>query len=202
MAEAPTIRGMKRSRHPEQAASGDWLQQARSLDPTAFDRLIDEYAPRLHGFFRRMCGDVPDVEDLVQEVFIRVVRNIGDYHERGRFEPWLFRIAGNLARDRFRRESIGLRLVTGAEEDGDAMRAIVDRAEPQASATEHSEDADRLQAAMRRLPEAEREVVLLRHYGELSFAEIAELTDAPLGTVLSRAHRGLGKLREWMESRP
>jgi DNA-directed RNA polymerase specialized sigma24 family protein len=42
----------------------------------------------------------------------------------------------------------------------------------------------------------------MRHYGELSFAEIAELTDAPLGTVLSRAHRGLGKLREWMESGP
>ena len=46
----------------------------------------------------------------------------------------------------------------------------------------------------------EREAVLMRHYGELSFAEIAEYTAAPLGTVLSRVHRGLAKLREWMES--
>lgn len=188
---------MRRSQSSTDALADDWVQQAQTLDPAAFDRLVDEYAPRLHGFFRRMCGDVPDVEDLVQEVFIRVVRTIGDYQERGRFEPWLFRIAGNLARDRFRRESTGLRLVSDG--DGDAMRSIVDRTEPRSSALEKSEDSDRLQAAMQKLPEAEREVVLMRHYGELSFAEIAELTNAPLGTVLSRAHRGLGKLREWME---
>lgn len=198
---------MMRSRSENDAVndddgSGDWVHRAQSLDPAVFDRLVDEFAPRLQGFFRRMCGDTPDVEDLVQEVFVRVVRTIGDYHERGRFEPWLFRIAGNLARDRFRRESTGPRMVSGGDGAGEAMRSIVDRTEPRGSVMERSEDADRLQVAMQKLPEAEREVVLMRHYGELSFAEIAEMTDAPLGTVLSRAHRGLAKLRESMETRP
>lgn len=179
--------------------SGDWAEGARSLDPAAFDRIVEEFAPRLHGFFRRYLGDSPDVEDLVQEVFIRVVRTIGEYQERGRFEPWLFRIAGNLARDRFRKAASGPRLVA-AEDAGDALGAIADRSAPRLAAFERAEQSDRLQSAMQRLPESEREVVLMRHYGELSFAEIAALTDAPLGTVLSRAHRGLAKLREWMES--
>lgn len=65
---------------------------------------------------------------------------------------------------------------------------------------ERREEMDRLQPFLAKLPSVEREAVLMRHYGELSFAEIAEYTAAPLGTVLSRVHRGLAKLREWMES--
>ena len=56
--------------------------------------------------------------------------------------------------------------------------------------------------AMRRLPDAEREVILLRHFGKLTFEEIAELTGAPLGTALARCHRGLGKLRQWVGGEP
>ena len=65
---------------------------------------------------------------------------------------------------------------------------------------EIADDLDRLQRAIARLPHPEREVVLLRHYGQLSFAEIAAYMNTPKGTALARAHRGLSKLREWMGS--
>ena len=65
---------------------------------------------------------------------------------------------------------------------------------------ELAEDVDRLQRALENLPETEREVVMLRHYSNLSFAEIAELMGTPLGTALARAHRGLHKLRAMMDN--
>jgi len=76
----------------------------------------------------------------------------------------------------------------------------MDRRAVEPEALERREDTDRLQKCLAKLPSVEREVILMRHYGELSFAEIAEYTAAPLGTVLARAHRGLAKLRQWMES--
>ena len=90
----------------EQAAGTDhWasiIRRAKKLDAEAFDVVVDAYGGRLAGFFRRLTGNGDEADDLVQEVFVRVVRTIGDYQEDGRFEAWLFRIAGNLARDRLR----------------------------------------------------------------------------------------------------
>jgi RNA polymerase sigma-70 factor (ECF subfamily) len=181
------------------AIAHDWaevIRRAKELDAEAFDEIVDAYAGRLYGFFHRMLGRREEAEDLVQEVFVRVVKSIPEYREEGRFEAWLFRIAGNLVRDRLRRPTAG--------DTGDPQAGKND---PPSKSTkgvgdglERREEIDRLQPFLAKLPSVEREAVLMRHYGELSFAEIAEYTAAPLGTVLSRVHRGLAKLREWMES--
>jgi RNA polymerase sigma-70 factor, ECF subfamily len=188
---------------PRSEISEDWasvVRRAKGLDAAAFEEIVDAYSGRLYGFFQRMLGGREEAEDLVQEVFVRVVKAIAEYREEGRFEAWLFRIAGNLARDRLRREPResalgdreGNREGNRQEELGIGTDACL--------SLERREDADRLQECLTKLPSVEREVILMRHYGELSFAEIAEYTAAPLGTVLSRAHRGLAKLRQWMES--
>ena len=184
---------------PRSEISEDWasvVRRAKGLDAAAFEEIVDAYAGRLYGFFQRMLGGREEAEDLVQEVFVRVVKAIAEYREEGRFEAWLFRIAGNLARDRLRREpresALGDREGNRQEELGIGTDTCL--------SLERREDSDRLQKCLTKLPTAEREVILMRHYGELSFAEIAEYTAAPLGTVLSRAHRGLAKLRQWMES--
>jgi len=182
---------------PGAASPGEWAQtidRAKRLDPEAFDAIVELYASRLFGFFHRMLGRPDDAEDLVQEVFVRVVRTIQDYREDGRFESWLFKIAGNLARDRLRRPEIG---PTEQLDEGSAGRTVDEEMD---APIDRAEESNRLQGLLARLPTVEREVVLLRHFGELSFAEIADYTQAPLGTVLSRAHRGLTKLRQWMES--
>ncbi len=193
------------------SASPAWASvvlRAKKLDPTAFDEIVDAYAGRLAGFFRRMLGRQEDAEDLVQEVFVRVVRTIQDYREDGRFEAWLFRIAANLARDRIRHAGKSPRVGSldrgeAADEESPVDRPWADEsANSPESAAELADEVDRMQQALAKLPASEREVVLLRHYGHLSFAEIARFTETPLGTALSRAHRGLGKLKQWMESKP
>jgi RNA polymerase sigma-70 factor (ECF subfamily) len=181
------------------------IEGAQRREPEAFETLVGLYASRLYGFLYRFTGCQDDAQDLVQEVFVRLVRTIDQYEHEDRFEAWLFRIAANLARDRVRRlgrapGTISLdevnRLDAGnqgrAEQSGIANRDRPDRE------MELAEDVDRLQRALDDLPETEREVVMLRHYSDLSFAEIAELMGTPLGTALARAHRGLRKLRAIM----
>ena len=185
------------------------IERAQRGEARAFDTLVDAYSRRLYGFLYRLTGSREDAEDLVQEVFLRIVRTIGRYRHEGRFEPWVFRIAANLARDRARRRARApemTSLETGGGPDdvsGNSSSDAGSRAErPPQSSLELEENVDHLQRALARLPQAEREVVMFRHYGHMSFAQIAEVMGTPLGTALARAHRGLGRLREWMETDP
>jgi len=193
-------------------ATVDWkavIQRAQRLDPDAFDVIVDAYAGRLCGFFRRLLGRRSDAEDLAQEVFVRVVRMIPQYRDDGRFEAWLFRIATNLARDRIRERERRPAVVAleDASQDEAVQRRVVDNDEHRMSEgtrlpLEEAETREAIDRALNRLPQAEREVILLRHYGRLTFEEIASTMGTPLGTALARAHRGLGKLREWVETSP
>lgn len=181
--------------------------RARNRDIYALEILVDRYSARLYGFLFRMTGQPEDAEDMVQEVFVRMVKSIARYEEDGRFEAWLFRIAANLARDRGRRQK---RNPVVGSIDEDSTETVGDRSgHPIGLAPSHqdpeqrmtlTQEIARLQTALNGLPTEEREVVMLRHYTDMSFAEIADLMATPLGTALARAHRGLAKLRKWMES--
>ncbi len=187
------------------------IRGAQRGDPAAYDVLVDQYAGRLFGFLLRLTGSRHDAEDLMQEVFLRVVRMIGHYDHHGRFEAWLFRIAMNLVRDRGRRASRTPRLVEApggsAADDGaaggpdilDGLRG----AEPPADASlVLEENIDALNTALAALPDAEREVIMLRHFSQMSFKEISDMMGTPLGTALARAHRGLARLRSIMNPTP
>lgn len=179
---------------------------AQRGDSACLDRLVEHFAGRIFGFLYRMTGSRPDAEDLMQEVFVRLVRMIGVYQHDGRFEAWLFRIAANLARDRVRKVRRSPRLVAIIESDSDdRRRSGVATMEDLASAEEsidaglvHDETMDELHKALAALPAAEREVIMLRHFSQMTFKEIAEATNVPLGTALARGHRGLARLREIM----
>jgi len=195
----------------ERGAQSALIVRLKQLDPRAFDEVVDDYSPRLYGFLYRLIGRIEEAHELVQEVFLRLVRGIGAYQDEGRFEAWLFRIAGNVARDYARRKARQPRFESldgPVDHDAPEMRGSSagriggDNGRETEWMLSRGEDEERLQRALLRLPEAEREVILLRHYSEMSFAEIAELMETPLGTALARAHRGLKKLREWMEQVP
>lgn len=183
------------------------VERAQRLEPEAFDELVERYAPRLYGLLCKLIGTHRDVEDLVQEVFVRVVKNIGGYQHDGRFDSWLFRIATNLARDHIRKRVRTPELFS-LEQDDVAIRDG-STAPPSGGSSEQNEpglqlvkeeEAGRLRRAIAELPTAEREVILLRQYSEMTFSEIANMMGTPIGTALARAHRALSKLRTWMEA--
>jgi len=175
------------------------LRRARRRDPQALHKLVDMYSARLFGLLYRLTGSRETAEDLLQETFLRVVRMIPEYRHGGRFEAWLFRIAANLARDHARRQKRRGRPVAldgpgGA--GGPGRSDLADTGQPDPVGELLKKEAEqRVSAVLQGLAEAEREIILLRHFSELSFREIAELLDIPLGTALARAHRALKRLK-------
>ncbi len=190
------------------AKLADVVARAKRRDPAAFDTLVDLYSARLYGYFYRLTGSRDDADDLLQDLFVRLVRMIRDYEHDDRLDAWIFRIATNLVRDRVRRSrtrrSIGLARGRGeADEDGDVLSSVPDEAAaPPGARMDTAEQVDRLQSALGQLPEPERQVILLRHFSQLTFREIADLMGTPLGTALARGHRGLARLRELMGDPP
>ena len=187
------------------------VARAAGGDAAAWRALVEAYSGRVYGLMVHHCGDRDLAEELTQAAFVKVFEKLGDpagtggggYEEQGRFEAWLFRIAMNKLRDEMRRRrrhatptdlgpgGIATAGLTGGDDAGgfgEDPAAVVDRAE----------DVQRLRDAVAQLPEADREVLTLRHTAGLSFKQIAEALDQPLGTVLARAHRALGKLRKLM----
>ncbi|MGH7790643.1 MAG: RNA polymerase sigma factor [Candidatus Binatia bacterium] len=147
-------------------------------DEPALRELLGRYERRLGLFLHRQTGG-RDVEDLYQETWLRVVRHAARFDASRRFSTWLFQIAVNLCRDWQRRPPPEPHV--GVDRAGGAP---IERAE-------QALDAARLLAE---LPEAQREVVVLRYYQDLSEDEVATILDIPRGTVKSRLHHALARM--------
>jgi RNA polymerase sigma-70 factor (ECF subfamily) len=179
------------------------LERARRQDPQALGALAQAYGPRVFGLLYRLTGSRESAEDFAQETFLRVVRTIDRYEHRGRFESWLFRIAANLARDHARQGKRRGPTASIDATDADGVPSAprltdLGEAVPEELAMA-SEDGARLQACLAELPEIDREIILLRHFSELSFREIAQMLEIPLGTALARAHRALQRVKKQLE---
>lgn len=177
------------------------IASAQAGEGEAYRELLAAYGPRLYGYFLRATGSHHDAEDLLGELMLRLVNKLPSYDHRGRFEPWLFRIAANMVRDRIRRmkanptpASLSATSQSG-EAWADQLLAEAPRAEAGLLAAEASAD---LHKALSKLDVTSREMILLRHFGQMSFKEIAEVFECPLGTALARVHRGLRTLRRLM----
>ncbi len=181
------------------------IRAAKAGRQEGYAALLAAYGPRLYGYFHRATGNRHDAEDLVGEIMLRLVRRLSSYDERGRFEQWLFRIAANLVRDRIRRRKAAPTVGTLAGEVADGtgpLGAVATRAGPVGEALAAREQRDELMAALETLDETTRQMIVLRHFADMSFAEIAELMNCPLGTALAKVHRGLKALRRRLESPP
>ncbi|MHC4715947.1 MAG: RNA polymerase sigma factor [Planctomycetota bacterium] len=179
------------------------IHAARSGREQAYREILTAYGPRLYGYFYRATRSRDDAEDLVGEVMLRLVRRLGDYDEQGRFEPWLFSIAANLVRDRIRRASTRPPMASLDAESADGAslaETVRDRDRPVEAGLARADLAEALDAALDRLDEQARGMVLLRHFGQMSFKEIADVFQCPLGTVLAKVHRALKAMRQMLES--
>jgi len=182
------------------------MRKQRKLLNLRISGLVETYSGRVFSWIVRQCGDRELAEEITQQTFVSVVSKMDQYKEQGKFESWLFRIAMNALRDEMRRRGRQARpmATTGAEDEADPWSVAQDQIlalgptpEPDPlEGLEHAEQLERLRKAVASLPEADRQILHLRHTAGLSFAQIAESLDKPLGTVLSRARRAITKLRK------
>ena len=164
---------------PEPVA--DWVAEARRGSGRAWERLFRRFAPVVHGI---LLGRVQpaDAEDLTQQVFETALQRLPELREDAAFPGWLLSIARRAAVDLGRRPAA----LTGCEIEGVAMEA----------SPEARTEADRVLQALRSLPEAYRDTLLLRLVEGLSGPEIAERTGLTAGSVRVNLHRGMGLLRQ------
>ncbi len=173
------------------------IEKCQKGDKQAFDWLLKEYGPRLYRYFLRIAGDEQTAGDMLGDMFVKLLTKIKDYQDQGKFEHWLFRIAANLARDYGRKKTM---FSLDNEKEGMACAGdfLPAKDSDPYQQLENNEQIDLLQKALAKLSQDQKEVILLRHYSQMSFEEISQQLDIPLGTALARAHRGLKKLKELM----
>ena len=163
-------------------------------DQQRFAGWVHEHGRAVRGFLLGMVHRPDVADDLTQEVFCRAWQARAGYREQGNARAYLLRIADRLACDRGRRPATPLNL------DDDAWRQHepCDAAGEPSEAAALAEETAKLAAAMERLSPIQRRVLLLRYYGQFTFAEIAAAIDCPLNTTLSHCRRGLETLRTLM----
>ena len=168
-------------------------------DCNALETLINRYKDRLFSSILFLVKDKYLAEDLFQETFVRIIDTLRGrrYNEEGKFLPWAMRIAHNLCVDYFRKVKRSPTILTHDNKDiFDVIRvASGENAEDKMIRMQNS---DRIHYMINKLPVEQREVVVLRHFGDLSFKEIAEATDCSINTALGRMRYGLINLRKMM----
>jgi RNA polymerase sigma-70 factor (ECF subfamily) len=158
-------------------------------DERCFTQLVEIYAKRCFGYFYRLTGNRDLSDELLSELFVKLVEKINTYRG-GSFDGWMFTMASNIFHDylRFKQRQTRLRDEHSKRLMSQAAGAIDGK----------DDDADKLQMALAELDGDVRELIMMRFYSQMSFKEIAESRREPIGTTLSKVHRGLKRLRELM----
>ena len=181
----------------------DWaplVERARAGDAAAWAAIVDGMGPRVMSLMLARTRDRELAEELTAATMGKLVEVLTDpasgatYREGGRFEAWLFRVAINKLRDEARRRGRSRGEGGGGSNEEDPLDRVAADAPGAPELAERAEEHAALRAAVGSLPDADREVLHLRHTAGLSFPEIASTLAQPLGTVLARAHRAHKKL--------
>ena len=178
---------------------GQLLDLYKNGNEEAFEGLVNRHKDRVFTTVYLIVKDRYRAEDLMQETFIKAINTIkrGKYNEEGKFLPWLLRIAHNLAIDNFRKDR---RYPTIVMEDGANVFNSLEFAEGNFEDQQIKQDTHTLlKRLIEELPDAQREVLVMRHYMDMSFQEIADANDVSINTALGRMRYALINLRKKME---
>lgn len=174
------------------------MRQSADGDPAAFETLLRRWEPRVARLLNRLTGAsrngaAAQIEDLSQEVFVRVLTARHRYRAEYAFSTWLYRIVLNVARDAGRRKRTQRKLLDNHRPPG--------QAEVPDETAQWKEVEQCVAEALAELPKKWREPLVLRHYGGMTFQEVAETLGLPASTVKSRVRQGLLKLRAELKNR-
>lgn len=189
---------LKTMKQNTKLSDSDLVLSYKNGDEKAFEELLNRHKEKIYTTILLIVKDQYTAEDLLQNTFIKAIKTIkkGKYNEQGKFLPWITRIAHNLAIDYFRRER---RYPTVVLEDGVSVLNTMSFAEDSVEIAQiKKETYSRLRVLIQKLPEKQREVLIMRHYGEMSFQEIAQTTGVSVNTALGRMRYALINLRKQM----
>ena len=166
-------------------------------DEDAFGVLVRRYQRRLTAFLSQLVGDLELARELSQEAFVRAWSALERFNPKYRFSTWLFRIAHNLGIDQLRRRRLLTTPLYRTDSEGDEVEVVVpDLDKDPLGHLENRALASELREVIDGLRPEYRELVLLRHFGGLSYQEIADFTEMPLGTVKNKLFRAHSVLRK------
>lgn len=179
------------------------MMQFQGGDQAAFAALVRRHKTPIFNFVLRQIHSPSNAEDIVQEVFVRVVQKAATFKHEARFTTWAYSIARNLCIDHLRKMSLrrhaSLDQASGRDPDG---QALADRVADQRPATAadraltSTDIGERIVGAVEALPPEQREVFLLRQVAKIPFKEIADMTGVPENTVKSRMRYALERLQD------
>ena len=167
-------------------------------DQELYGELVKRYQGRLVNYLYRILHSVQEAEDLAQEVFFKLYQALDRYDPKYKFSTWLFRVSQNAAIDRIRKRRLQL---VSMDRTGDPDGGMGTWEFPSGDPSPYGdlrnvERGKAIQSAIDRLPWDYRELIVLRHFGELSYDEIAKLKEMPLGTVKNKLFRGRQMMKE------
>lgn len=168
----------------------------------AFTELVRRYTDRLHNFLYRYTQNHNDCQDLVQETFLRVHKSKHSYERIAKFSTWMYTIAINLAKSLYKKKKrMQLTSIHRDESNPDSYEMILPDKDILPDQVLHQKfSMEALEAAIESLPEDFKQVVILRDIEQLSYEEISEKLDVPMGTVKSRINRGRAQISHKIKS--
>lgn len=185
----------------KEASDNELIARYISGDERSLELLVTRHKNRIFTSIFLLVRDKELANDLFQDTFIRIINTLrsGNYKEEGKFLPWVIRIAHNLVIDYFRKEQ--RMLMVRDSEDYSVMNNIklLDENVEDRMVTEQIHKEVRL--LIKALPDEQREVVMMRHYANLSFKEIAEIMDCSINTALGRMRYAILNMRKIMEKK-
>ncbi len=184
-----------------QLNDNELIVQFQQGNTRAFDALIDRHQERIYNAILFMVKDSYLAEDLIQDIFIKIINNLkqNKYNDEGKFLPWALRIAHNFCVDHFRKVKRTPTIKTS--DDQDLFEIIKHSDHPADYKMTRTQTHRNIQELVDLLPEEQREIIVLRHYANLSFKEIAQMTNCSINTALGRMRYGLINLRKMMNER-
>ncbi|MES2807481.1 MAG: sigma-70 family RNA polymerase sigma factor [Bacteroidota bacterium] len=170
-------------------------------DEKGLVELVRRYQTKIYTSIYLLVKDEHLAEDIFQDTFIKVINTLrnGKYNEEGKFLPWVSRIAHNLVIDHFRREKRAPTVTTN--DDFDIFEVLGEYDESIEDRIVREQTHKDLKALIQLLPSEQKEVLIMRHFGDMSFKEIADITDVSINTALGRMRYALNNLRKMMQTK-
>jgi RNA polymerase sigma-70 factor (ECF subfamily) len=177
-------------------ADAELITTALNGREESFEELVRRYQSPIVNFVYRMLGDYDASLDVTQEIFIKVYNSLARYSSEYKFTTWLYRIAHNAAIDYMRRQNPNQQSLELENDEGNYQLQIESPNPTPEQERERDEWRMEIESVVRCLPNNYRDLIILRHSQDLSYEEIAEITNLPLGTVKNRLFRAREMMRE------